>query len=78
MPLVVDEYSAIPVIFASCTCSRTTVIKCLTSFLLLAGMPAYVDCHHRVSLMSKGLGEFLTTKGVAAKKIQINSFLGSS
>ena len=66
--VVVDQYSIISFIFPSCDCSKTTVMKCLTSLFSLVGMPAYVHCHHRVSLISKELGEFLTTKGVAAKK----------
>lgn len=66
--MVVDQYSIIPFIFPSCDNSKTNVLKCLTSLLSLVGMPAYVHCHHRVSLMSNESGEFLTTKGVPAKE----------
>ena len=66
--VVVDQYSIIPFIFPSYDGSKTTVIKHLTSLLSVVAMAAYAHCHHSASLMSNELGEFLTTKGVAASK----------
>ena len=66
--VVVDQYSIIPFIFPSYDGSKATVIKRLTSLLSVVAMAAYAHCHYSASLMSNELGEFLTTKGVAASK----------
>ena len=65
---VIDEFSRFPFMFPCPNVSTSTVIKCLTTFFSLFGMPAYVHSDQGAAFMSQELRQFLTEKGVATSR----------
>ena len=65
---VVDEFSRFPFAFPCSDVSTATVIGCLNQLFAIFGMPAYVHSDRGASFMSKELGDYLTSKGIATSR----------
>ena len=62
---VIDEYSRFPSVFPSMDISNPTVIRCLSQFFAIFGMPVYVHSDRSSSFMSDELLRFFLNKGIA-------------
>ena len=62
---IVDEYSRFPFVFPCMDMTYSTVVNCLCQLFSLFGMPAYIHSDRGSSFMSKGLRDFLVSKGIS-------------
>lgn len=66
--IVVDEYSRFPFAFPCKDTNARTVIACLCQIFAIFGMPDYIHSDRGSSFMSRELGGFLHSRGIATSR----------